>query len=160
MDTRKLLLKKKIKNNKKNLNQTKTNPNPNQTQTPEKSIHIINNYQQPINQMKGYVINLKKRPDRLERFNSNITNKLPFISFEVIEAIDGNTLDLKDNLLIKRINEWTLKRLHPKLFRGVVGCCISHLECINRIANGEDNYAIVFEDDCVFKDNLKKEFFK
>lgn len=158
MDHKKLLLK-KSKYSKPNLNKIKPKKiilNTNKNQNPEKSIHIINNYQQQINQMKGYVINLKKRPDRLERFNSNVTNFLPFISFEVIEAVDGLTLDIKDNLLIKRINEWTLKRLNPKLFRGVVGCCISHLECINRIANGEDNYAIVFEDDCVFKDINKQ----
>jgi glycosyl transferase family 25 len=106
--------------------------------------------------MKGYLINLKKRNDRLERFNSIVTNNLPFISIEVIEALDGTTLDFKDELLVERINNWALKNLNDKLLRGVVGCCISHLECIKRISNGDDNYAIVFEDDCVFKDLNKQ----
>ena len=160
MNTKKLLIikntklvsKQIIKNEKINKNVNTKIRNNLIISTPLTLEHIINNYQQPVNQIKGYVINLKKRTDRLERFNNNVKNNLPFLSIETIDAIDGTTLDLKDDSLIKRITEWTLKNLNPKLLRGVVGCCISHLECINKIANGEDNYAIVFEDDCVFKD--------
>ena len=107
--------------------------------------------------MKGYVINLKKRADRLERFQNAIGNALPDINIEVVEAIDGSLLDLKDESLKKmRVNMNTFEKLSEKLLRGVIGCCLSHLKCYELIGNNNDKYAIIFEDDCWFKSEKHK----
>jgi GR25 family glycosyltransferase involved in LPS biosynthesis len=105
--------------------------------------------------MKGYLINLKKRVDRLERFQNTIGNALPDINIEVVEAIDGSLLDLKDVKLRKDVNARNL-HLPEKLLRGVIGCCLSHLKCYEIIGNNDDKYAIIFEDDCWFKNETQK----
>lgn len=103
--------------------------------------------------MKGYLINLKKRPDRLENFNTNVKKFLPNIDIETIEAIDGTTLDLTDEKLRKNVNSWNFINLQEKVLRGVIGCCLSHLKCYKKIFESNDKYAIIFEDDCCFIKN-------
>ena len=106
--------------------------------------------------MKGYVINLKKRIDRLERFQNGVGNALPDVNIEVVEAVDGSLLDLKDITLRNDVNERDFKRLSEKELRGVIGCCLSHLKCYELIGNNDDKYAIIFEDDCWFKSDHHK----
>lgn len=104
--------------------------------------------------MKGYLINLKKRPDRLNFFNTNVKNFLPDINIELVEAVDGSLLNLNDENLKKNVNPWNYKNLSEKTLRGVIGCCLSHLKCYEKIINDSDNnYAIIFEDDCCFIKN-------
>ena len=100
--------------------------------------------------MKGYLINLKKRHDRLKRFQENVQNHLPDFQIEVIEATDGSLLNLTDQELKKNINPWNFKFLNEKTLRGVIGCCLSHLECYKKIIVSSEQYAIIFEDDCYF----------
>ena len=106
--------------------------------------------------MKGYVINLKKRVDRLERFRNEVGNALPDINIEVVEAVDGRLLDLTDVRLRNDVNEWNLKYLSETSLRGVIGCCLSHLKCYEIISNNNDKYALIFEDDCWFKNEKHK----
>ena len=113
--------------------------------------------------MKGYLINLKKRPDRLEKFNQEVKIYLPNIDIELVEAIDGTKLDLTNDELRKNVNQWNFKHLGEKQLRGVIGCCLSHLECYKKIIEDTNNnkYAIIFEDDCCFikdKEILAKDF--
>ena len=82
--------------------------------------------------MKGYLINLKKRPDRLDFFNTNIKTFLPDIDIELVEAVDGNALNLNDENLKKNVNLWNFKNLREKTLRGVIGCCLSHLVCYEK----------------------------
>jgi GR25 family glycosyltransferase involved in LPS biosynthesis len=100
--------------------------------------------------MKGYLINLKSRPDRLERFNNQVRTYLPDIDIELVEAIDGSKLDISNEELRKNVNPWNFKHLKEKTLRGVIGCCLSHLECYKKISQNDNPHAIVFEDDCVF----------
>ena len=110
-----------------------------------------------LNINKGYVINLKKRPDRLDRFKNEVSAYLPDINIDVLEAVDGTSIDLKDEFYKKNVNKWNFDNLSEKTLRGVVGCCLSHLNCYDLISKSDDEYAIIFEDDCVFiSDNHKK----
>jgi len=97
------------------------------------------------NKIKGYLINLKKRKDRLTMFKLKNAPLLSDINLEVIEAVDGKSLDI--DTLCYRINLWNLRNLQDNVLRGVVGCCMSHLYVYYRIVTGQDEYAIVFEDD-------------
>lgn len=107
--------------------------------------------------MKSYLINLKKRADRLERFNKNVKKYLPDINIEIVEAIDGSTLDINELNLKKNVNSWNYKYLNEKTLKGVIGCCLSHLECYNKIIHSENNFALIFEDDCCFIKNKEIE---
>lgn len=110
-----------------------------------------------VNITKGYVINLKKRPDRLDRFTNEIKFYLPDINISVIEAVDGSSLNLNDEFLKKNVNKWNFQKLSDKMLRGVIGCCLSHLNCYDLISKSDDEFAIIFEDDCSFiSDEHKK----
>lgn len=113
--------------------------------------------------MKGYLINLKKRPDRLDFFNINVKKYLPDINIELVEAVDGNMLNLNDENLKKNVNTWNYINLQEKTLRGVIGCCLSHLNCYEKIINDDNGYAIIFEDDCCFiknKEDISNDFLK
>lgn len=106
---------------------------------------------------KSYVINLKKRSDRLTRFKNEVILYLPDINIEVIEAVDGTLLNLKDDYIKKNVNKWNFINLSEKTLRGVIGCCLSHLNCYELISKNDDEYVIIFEDDCSFRsDNHRK----
>jgi len=108
--------------------------------------------------MKGYLINLKKRPDRFQKFQNEIGNYLPDINVELVEAVDGSLLNLNDENLKKNVNEWNFKYLTENQLRGVIGCCLSHLKCYDLICKNDDKYAIIFEDDCWYKNENNKMF--
>jgi glycosyl transferase family 25 len=104
--------------------------------------------------MKGFVINLKRRPDRLKRFVKNVQTYLSSVDIEVIEAEDGNLIDLQDKFILENVNEWNFKFLKDRTLKGVIGCCLSHLKCYEKIINSDENYSIIFEDDCSFNRSI------
>lgn len=111
----------------------------------------------------GYLINLYKRPDRLKRFQDKVRTYLPDIQINIIEAIDGGTLDLNNEELIANVNPWNFKHLNQKTLRGVIGCCLSHLKCYKKIIDNSEPYAVIFEDDCYFipgQENMANDIIK
>ena len=78
--------------------------------------------------MKAFVINLDYRTDRLRQFTKT------FEKFEIIRepAVCINEISPE---LKKRINEWNFKYLSDKKLKGVVGCCMSHLNVWEKISN-------------------------
>jgi GR25 family glycosyltransferase involved in LPS biosynthesis len=95
--------------------------------------------------MKTYVINLKRRPDRLTRFLENVGNFLPNFDLQIIEAIDGETLnpyEERDN-----ISEWNFRNLSEKKLKAVIACCKSHLMAYKYFLNENFSHALIFEDD-------------
>jgi GR25 family glycosyltransferase involved in LPS biosynthesis len=104
-----------------------------------------------VNIKQGYVINLKKRSDRLKRFENEVSENLPDINIDVIEAVDGTLLNLNDDFIKKNVNKWNFDNLIDKTLRGVIGCCLSHLNCYDLISKSDDEYVIIFEDDCAFR---------
>lgn len=100
--------------------------------------------------LKGYVINLASRSDRLERFKNKVQKYLDCVDIEVFNAIDGKKLDLKDENLRKNVSQWNFKNLNEKTLRGVIACCQSHLECFKKISESNEPYGMIFEDDCCF----------
>ena len=76
-----------------------------------------------------YVINLKRRPDRLDA----CVKRLPGESPIVVEAVDGYRLQSNDTGLTK----------------GELGCFMSHLKAMRLILESHHSYALVLEDDAV-----------
>lgn len=92
---------------------------------------------------KVYWINLERSPKRknkmIEEFKKyNITNH------ERVEAVDGN-----------KINEYKFKipqnvRNSIQTYKNVIGCTLSHLECIKRAYENKDDMCLIMEDDICF----------
>lgn len=96
--------------------------------------------------MKLYVINLDRSPDRIERLDKIFKNLN--LSFIRVPAIDGLKLEEKF------ISEVRKKQLWPDpLTRGEIACFLSHKAALTKVANGQDRFAAIFEDDVTLSDD-------
>lgn len=104
-----------------------------------------------------FLINLEKNKDRLIHFRREYgRSDLRSIPFERFDAVDGRKLILEDvvtPLALKEINE-PYRTKHYQLSRGAVGCYLSHLALYERIAAGDKPYALIFEDDVTFDEDI------
>lgn len=99
--------------------------------------------------MKCYVINLDKDIARLEFFANNF--KRLNLEFERISAVDGRLLSEQEFQDFMR-----LRPRDGKLWwRGQMGCFLSHYSVWHLIANGTEDYGVVFEDDVHVSDDLE-----
>tara|TARA_Y100000741_G_scaffold280717_1_gene220538 strand:- start:4397 stop:5113 length:717 start_codon:yes stop_codon:yes gene_type:complete len=91
-----------------------------------------------------YVINLKRRPDRLKLFKERCP--LDTSKIKVFEAVDGKNLPpFPKNFNYKPVGE--------------VGCFISHkLLWEETIKQTESNYSVIFEDDAIFSKDFQQSF--
>lgn len=109
---------------------------------------------------KIYYINLDRRKDREE----NIKNELNKIRFngpkERVSAVDGKNIDydnLPNNLFTNdAINTATNKNngLYTVMTKGAIGCALSHKLIYEKILYGNDDYALILEDDIWFANNF------
>jgi GR25 family glycosyltransferase involved in LPS biosynthesis len=113
--------------------------------------NIINNINVVIMDqitIKIYVVNLKRRPDRLEHFYN--TCSFPKEKIHVVYGFDGKNYDNELE------NEKHLyNKLSHSLLPGEKGCFISHLRIFKDIVNNKIPFGLVFEDDGVFCDDFK-----
>jgi len=118
------------------------------------------NYKNKVS--KVFVINLKKRFERLSFFNSKYNLNIPF---EVFYAIDGSTLNLKkliENNIIGDVGITSIKnkkrKCHFELTNiNAIGCLLSHYYLWKQIIKlNKDNF-IIFEDDTIFNEITLKE---
>jgi glycosyl transferase family 25 len=91
--------------------------------------------------MKRFVINLKRRADRLEQF----FKRCPYTDVEVIQAFDGKNPQNENKKERKLISKFPQDR-QP----GAIGCSISHLRIWKKMINENIPMAMIFEDDCEF----------
>ena len=93
--------------------------------------------------MKVYVINLDRRPDRLEHMKKTL-NK---IEFERISAIDGKKLNIYKNMKI------FLEKLNgQRIIEGEIGIKLSFYKIWKKILQQEQDYYLIFEDDTLLKE--------
>jgi len=95
----------------------------------------------------NFVINLKRRPDRLKNFLDNC----PLQNINIIYGFDGKNIENEN------INEQKLLENFVNFLPGEKGCFISHLRIWQYIVDNEIEYGLIFEDDANFcKDFLSK----
>ena len=100
--------------------------------------------------MKKFVINLKRRPDRLKQFQE----RCPYTDVEVVYGFDGkNPNDESKN------NQRIFKLLPKTISPGARGCWISHLNIWKKIISQNLPMAMIFEDDALFNENFNLESF-
>jgi len=94
--------------------------------------------------MKSFVINLKRRPERLEQFK----RRCPLQDTEVVYGFDAKNYHQESKKEQKLFNGkfQSLAKYQP----GVRGCFISHLRIWKRMIDQNIPYATVFEDDALF----------
>ena len=109
---------------------------------------VLNNTatRQPLKGIDGiYVINLDRRPDRLQSFKER--SGLVDADFHRFSAVDGKRLKWTPEIndLFRNNNfGWQAAR---------IGCALSHYTLYQHIASTEDELHLVLEDDAQFIDN-------
>jgi GR25 family glycosyltransferase involved in LPS biosynthesis len=95
---------------------------------------------------KSFMINLDRRPDRLEKMNKQIQNNLLPTDIIRISAIDG--LKLKINPRLRSLCRKNNFQMRP----GVIGCALSHIQLYQKLLEDTevDGY-VIFEDDVISK---------
>jgi glycosyl transferase family 25 len=110
--------------------------------------------------IKPYVINLKKRPNRLDFFHKHYKLDIPY---EVFEAVDGNDIDiykLFNEGIIGNIGYQSVLNTNNNIPRtyhyelgstGAIGCALSHINLYKKIVkeNQPDTAYLIFEDDAL-----------
>lgn len=93
---------------------------------------------------KSFMINLDRRPDRLEKMNKQIQNNLLPTDIIRISAIDG--LKLKINPRLRSLCRKNNFQMRP----GVIGCALSHIQLYQKLLEDTevDGY-VIFEDDVI-----------
>lgn len=87
----------------------------------------------------AFVISLRRRPDRLERFQSSLPTDWPYPTPIVHPAIDGRLCQPPDYWLTGA---------------GAWGCYKSHLQILERCLNCGIKSVLILEDDALFGDHL------
>ena len=104
----------------------------------EKNAYDLNQTTQFGNKQNVYVINLKRRPDRWEKFNRNILRGL---NVHRVEAVDGKEITLNEQLTrIFNENDYNWRK-------GIIGCTLSHFQLYIDLLDSQDEYRIILEDD-------------
>jgi glycosyl transferase family 25 len=91
---------------------------------------------------KIFVINLKRDKSKKDLFISN--NKDILLDFEIIDAVDGKSLDLSSTGYDK---DKAYRYLGREMTSGEVGCYLSHMEIYQRVVDEGLSHALILEDD-------------
>jgi glycosyl transferase family 25 len=100
-----------------------------------------------LNLLQKFVINLKRRPDRLELFRS----RCPLRDYTVIHGFDG-----KYSTLEKSKEEIQMLSKFSRLRPGEEGVFISHLRIFQKIVTDKIPFAFIMEDDAIFCPGFSK----
>jgi len=111
-----------------------------------------------------YLINLKRRPDRLNDFldsynQCGLTQK----QLTKFNGVDGSVLDIQTVPLtslaileLKQLETIGFRYKHYQLTKGAIGCFLSHVKVWEHILSSEKNCALIFEDDARPPPNFKR----
>lgn len=121
-------------------------------------------YQKNNIYQKIYLINLKRRPDRLNNFLKNYKES-DMKNYNVVkfDAIDGSNLDVMKCPLselaraeLQQLEFTGFRTKHYQLTKGAIGCYLSHVKIWENILKNESEVALIFEDDAQIPADLNK----
>ena len=98
-----------------------------------------------------YAISLARAQER----RANIKQRLDAlgVAYEIVDAVDGETLDLSQ--YAHRLRQGECRARHGfELAPDEIGCFLSHHNLWRRIAEGGDEHALIVEDDAIFDDDF------
>ena len=109
---------------------------------------------------KIFIINLERRPDRLESVIRN--SKFYEFEFELFYAIDGKSIN-KDSLINDERIEIKNSDFYNEInsyFLGQLGCILSHLSILKYCKENNIKSVLILEDDVEFAENFNDKFTK
>lgn len=99
--------------------------------------------------LQGYVINLDRHPQRLEKFNQHPDAKY----FQRVRAVDKLDLEKVGDLSFLFDIEQSRKFIYRTLTSGEIACTLSHIRCWKAVAENPElmdhDFAIIAEDDLI-----------
>ena len=99
---------------------------------------------------KSFVLNLVRRPDRLKRFQEFYEKFGPNLPLTVFNAIDGSNPDE-----FNRVPETIIKSLCEtndyNNKASIRATAAGHMFLWNKLLESEEEYSLIFEDDCYFR---------
>uniref|UniRef100_A0A914Z6R7 Glycosyl transferase family 25 domain-containing protein n=1 Tax=Panagrolaimus superbus TaxID=310955 RepID=A0A914Z6R7_9BILA len=107
---------------------------------------------------KIYLINLKRRPERLQKMSS-IMRHLG-IEFEVFEAIDGTAISPTELSALRFLPGYEDPFSKRPMKFGEIGCFLSHYKIWENVVKNAFNRVLIFEDDVRFAENSTIELSK
>ena len=99
--------------------------------------------------MKKFVINLKRRPDRLKQF----LERCPYTDLEIVYGFDAKNPHLENKKERKIFDSFSNSR---KVRTGARGVWISHLRIWKKMVDTGIQRAMIFEDDALFNENFEE----
>ena len=104
-------------------------------------------------EIKTYVLNLDRRPDRWKKFKEQNSHKIEFLEYERFSAVDGTIL--KNSCQLQQIFENNDYNMRP----GLVGCLLSHVKMFIELINSIFIDALlVIEDDASFTKDFETKY--
>lgn len=111
-----------------------------------------------------YLINLKRRPDRLNNFLKNYKESdMKNLNVIKFDAIDGSNIDVAKCPLselaraeLQQLESTGFRTKHYQLTKGAIGCYLSHVKIWENILKNENEVALIFEDDAQVPVNLNQ----
>lgn len=100
--------------------------------------------------MRAYVINLARSADRRKHMQAELGKTL--IEYEIVEAVDGHTLDFSDPATNSAVAPAVLAT--KLLLPNQIANALSHLRVYQQILAAGQDHAIVLEDDVVLPADL------
>jgi len=113
----------------------------------------------------NYVINLKRRQDRWNKFENNknktVLKDETFIKFEAFDGFDFDNevkrFNIDDHEIFK-----SMKTKNISILKGELGCLLSHLLLLTNIMNNneinDDDYVGIYEDDIFYCTNFNEKY--
>ena len=98
---------------------------------------------------KIYVINLPKRKDRREEFDTTFGKLI----YEYIEAIPGNEINVKELIKQKRVSEYFYDPA-GSVNKNVIACNLSHLKVWETFLESDEEVCLVLEDDVIITEEI------
>jgi GR25 family glycosyltransferase involved in LPS biosynthesis len=103
----------------------------------------ITEKKETIFSMRTYVINLKRRPERLHEFKKKNDSEISELKYSVFDAIDGYNIELTPKLRkLFEIGDYNYRK-------GIIGCSLSHIKLWYTLLgeNDPDMIYCILEDD-------------
>lgn len=105
--------------------------------------------------INAQIINLKKDEKRYEDMTKKLDD-LSFCNYKRFDAVVGS------EVLSKLVQEDKIYKRNNRIFLNnhMVGCWQSHLTIWQEIVDNSMAQLLIFEDDCIFKENFTEKFYK